>query len=104
MKVIDSYMDDIGYIVFVLEDNSEKKFPTYWVFSPWLGAQDHQELQTLLSQAINREIECIQCKTKEMRQFPPKDKKFICLKCDAINDLDRDLLTCMDTADITYYK
>lgn len=87
-KVIDYYCD-IGYLCFLLETGEIKKFPEYWVFAPFGDAENHKELQELLSQTKAHKGNCIHCLDEIEYVFRPIE--LICVKCQCIQAIDAEI-------------
>lgn len=95
MKVIDTYGQN-GYIYFVLESGEIKSFPSYWAFSFWLGASDHEELQLFLKQAIEKTWNCPICLLEIKARFPDKNKT-MCMNCELQKQIDDDIFYMMES-------
>jgi len=102
MKVINSYSDDIGYICFELESGEVKKFPAYWAFSMWSGADSHEELQSYLKQVEPQKIYCKDCGKEFNLRFPPQNKEYKCGICQAQDEMDADIFRILESAKGNY--
>jgi hypothetical protein len=96
MKVIRTYSDGYGYGVFLLEDGSEKRFPLYWMFSPWSDAEENQEVQDLLGQTTSQTAQCANpnCQSEWVQLFPPPNR--LCYKCEINAQIDADYFWAID--------
>ena len=89
MIVKKSYIKD-SYLYFELDNSDTKSYPYYWAFSPFLGANEHIELQSLLSQIIKEEYFCQYCKSS-FNGIPILD--FICSLC----QIDREIINLFES-------